>query len=325
MDYGLRRCMSKANYLIRKLIYGVPLLFGVTLISFFLMVYFGPDQTYLLLGKNPTQADIDNIRHQLGYDLPIYIRYLNYLEEIISFDFGASSSTHESISSIFRRAIPVSIAVSVPGFLIGNIVGIVLALWAAAYRGCWQDKIIMMFSVTGMSISFLIVIIGFQIIFCSSNGLNWFPVQGWDVDSISSYFYYVTVPTISSSFVALGYNTRFYRAVLLEELNREHVRTARAYGCHPVRLYLKHVLMNSLLPILTRLIFTIPFVLIGGSLLIESFFGIPGMGGVTYNAITSGDLPILKAVVSVSAILYVLILTLTDLLYSVVDPRVSIS
>src|SRR5690606_27437463 len=127
------------------------------------------------------------------------------------------------------------------------------------------------------------------------------------------------------SFVALGYNTRFYRAVLVEEMERDHVRTAKAFGCPPVKLLYKHVLQNSLVPILTRLIFTIPHVIIGGSLLIESFFSIPGIGGVTYDAITSGDLPVLKAVVSSSTILYVGVLILADILYRVVDPRISLT
>ena len=209
-------------------------------------------------------------------------------------------------------------------FVIGNILGIILGLWAAFYRGRWVDKLIMTFSVVGMSISFLIVVIGFQMIFCSSYGLDLFPVQGWEVSDLGSYLNHVAVPTMAIVFVALGYNTRFYRAVLVEEVTRDHVRTAKAFGCSSFNLMFRHVLKNSLIPIITRIIFTVPFVLIGGSLLVESFFSIPGVGGVTYDAITSGDLPIIKAVVTITTVVYVIILISIDIIYTLVDPRVSL-
>jgi len=123
--------------------------------------------------------------------------------------------------------------------------------------------------------------------------------------------------------VTLGYNTRFYRAVMAEEIEREHIRTLRAYGAGPFEILFKHVLKNSLVPVLTRFMFSVPFVLISGSLLLESYFGIPGVGLVTFNAITSGDQPILKAVVGLTGVLFVLALTVNDLLYSLVDPRVA--
>ncbi|NND65106.1 MAG: ABC transporter permease, partial [Gammaproteobacteria bacterium] len=124
--------------------------------------------------------------------------------------------------------------------------------------------------------------------------------------------------------VSLGYNTRFYRAVLVEELERDHIRTARAYGTPPAKVLYKHVLKNSLIPIITRIMFSIPLIVISGSLIVESYFGIPGVGKVTYDAITSGDQPILKAVVGLTAVLFVLTLLATDILYRAVDPRVTL-
>jgi peptide/nickel transport system permease protein len=123
--------------------------------------------------------------------------------------------------------------------------------------------------------------------------------------------------------VTLGYNTRFYRAVMVDEIEREHIRTLQAYGASPTGILFRHVLKNSLIPILTRIMFSLPFVVISGSLLLESYFGIPGIGLVTFNAITSGDQPILKAVVGLTGVLFVLALLFNDMLYSVVDPRVS--
>jgi len=316
--------MELLQYTLRKLIGGIPLILGVTFISFVLMVYFGPDQTFELLGRNATAEQIAEVRAELGYDRPFVARYGEYLKELATLDFGLSNSTGEPVSSMLSRTIPVSLALVTPGFILGNLLGILLALVAAYHRGGWIDKTIMSFAVVGMSISFLIVIIAFQILLSSSFGLDLFPVRGWNVHSLYSYLMYVTVPTLASVFVALGYNTRFYRAVLVEEMTRDHVRTARAFGIRPARLLYKHILKNSAIPIITRVMFSIPLVVVSGSLLIESYFGIPGVGKITFDAITSGDQPVLKAVVGLTAVLFVITLLLTDLLYRVVDPRVSL-
>ena len=316
--------MDVLQYAIRKLIGGIPLILGVSFVSFLLMVYFGPDQTFELLGKNPTVEEIAEVRRQLGYDRPFLMRYGEYLQEIVTLDFGLSNSTGEPVSAMLARTIPISLALVTPGFILGNLLGVLLALIAAYHRGGWIDKTIMGFSVVGMSVSFLIVIIAFQILLSSSFGLNLFPVRGWNVHSLQDYVMYVTVPTLASVFVALGYNTRFYRAVLVEEMTRDHVRTARAFGIQPGKLLYKHILKNSAIPIITRIMFSIPHVVVSGSLLIESYFGIPGVGKITFDAITTGDQPVLKAVVGLTAVLFVITLLATDILYRAVDPRVSL-
>jgi peptide/nickel transport system permease protein len=312
------------QYMIRKLISGIPLVLGVTFLSFVLMVYFGPDKTYELLGKNPTIEEIAEVRTQLGYDQPFMVRYVDYLRELATFDFGNSDSTGERVDVLLKRTIPVSLALVTPGFILGNLLGVLLALVAAHYRSTWVDKFIMGSAVIGMSISFLIVIIAFQIIFSSSYGLDLFPVRGWNINSVGDYFAYVTVPTLATVFVALGYNTRFYRSVLVEEMTRDHVRTARAFGVPPAKLFYKNILKNSMIPIITRIIFSIPMIIISGSLLIESYFGIPGVGLLTYDAIIGGDQPILKAVVGLTAILFVLAQLVADILYRAVDPRITL-
>jgi len=316
--------MEVLQYSIRKIIAGIPLVLGVTLISFLLIVYFGPDQTYQSLGKNPTAEEIAEVRSQLGYDQPFVTRYLQYLREIVTLDFGSSQSTDEKVSSILARTIPVSLLLSIPGFVLGNLLGVMLALLAAYNRGRWLDKFIMGFAAVGMSVSFLIAIIGFQILLSSSDGLDLFPVRGWNTSTPWEYLRYVTVPTLATVFVALGYNTRFYRAVIVEEMTRDHVRTARAFGIPPAQLFYKNILKNSMIPIVTRVVFSIPLIVISGSLLLESFFGIPGVGKVSYDAIVTGDQPVLKAVVALTAVLFVVAQLLTDICYRMVDPRVSL-
>jgi len=307
--------------MLHKLFHGLLLILGVTFVSFLLMVWFGPDQTYTLIGKNATPGQIEEVRHQLGYDQSFSRRYLVYLTQLFTLDLGASNSSGEQVSSILQRTLPVSLALMFPGFIIGNLLGIGLGLTAAFRRGTWSDRLITGLSVTGMSISFLIIIIALQVLLSTPYGLNLFPVRGWRVESLSSYLVYVTVPTLSLILVTLGYNTRFYRAVFVEESTREHIRTARAFGASPLALMWRHVLKNSLVPITTRILFSIPLVVISGSLLMETYFGIPGIGKVTFDAITSGDQPVLKAVVGLTAVLFVLIQMLTDFIYRIVDPR----
>ncbi len=306
-----------------KVIHGLLLVLGVTFISFLLMVWLGPDQTYTLIGKNATASQIAEVRHQLGYDQPFVRRYLDYLAELAMLDLGASNSSGEQVSSILKRTVPISLALMLPGFIIGNLLGIGLGLVAAFRRGTWGDHLITGLSVTGMSISFLIIIIALQVLLCTPYGLNLFPVRGWQVDDISSYLAYVTVPTLSLILVTLGYNTRFYRAVFVEESSREHIQTARAFGASPATLMWRHVLKNSMVAVTTRIMFSIPLVVVSGSLLIETYFGIPGIGKVSFDAITSGDQPILKAVVGLTAVLFVLIQIAADFIYRLVDPRIA--
>lgn len=320
--------MNSWAFVTRKLIGGIPLIFGVTLLSFVLMVYFGPDLTYELLGKNPSADAIKEVRSVLGYDQPFWQRYLSYLGEMLRLDFGLSMVKDQPVTEMLIQAIPVSLQLMLPGFILGNILALILAMQAVKNRSRWQDKSIMTIAVVGMSVSFLVIIIAFQLIFASSYGLDWFPVRGWLVYTAEGefswfrYLQYVTVPTMAIVFVSLGYNTRFYRAALVEQLNKEHITTAKAYGHQSSSIYYRFMLKNAMIPIITRVLFSIPLVVISGSLLIESYFGIPGVGLVTYDAIVAGDQPVLKAIVGLTAVLFVLVLVLAEVLYRYFDPRI---
>ncbi len=298
------------------------LVLGVTLFGFLLMVYFGPDKTFELAGKNPTPEEIAEIRHQLGYDRPLPVRYAGYLRELATLDFGYSEASGERVTTILKRTIPVSAALLLPGFVIGQLLALALAGIAAFHQGRALDRAIVALAVVGMSISFLVVMIAFQIVFASSYGLDWFPARGWDASSPLGYLRHVAVPTLVIVFVSTGYNTRFYRSVFVEELSRDYVRTARAFGFSPLRIFLLGVLRNSLLPILTRILYSIPMLLIGGSLILESYFGIPGVGKVTYDAITSGDQPLMKAVIGLTSAALAVVMLLADRLYTFADPRI---
>jgi peptide/nickel transport system permease protein len=173
-----------------------------------------------------------------------------------------------------------------------------------------------------MSISFLIIVIALQLLLCTPFGLNLFPARGWNVSGFNSYLYYVTVPTLALILVTVGYNMRFYRAVFAEEASREHIRVARAFGASPFTLMLHHIFRNSLVAVITRIMFSLPLVIVSGSLLLETYFGIPGIGKVTFDAISNGDQPVLKAVVGLTAILFVLVTLLADMACRLADPRI---
>jgi peptide/nickel transport system permease protein len=312
-----------AQYALRKLLAGIPLVLGVTLVSFALMVYFGPDRTYELLGKNPTVEQIAEVRSQLGYDQPFAARYAGFLREIVTFDFGYAA-TGEPVGELLARTVPVSLALILPGFVLGHLVALGLALLAAYWRGRPADRLIMALATVGMSVSFVIVMIGFQILFGSADWLGWFPVRGWSTATPGQYLQHIAVPTLATMFVAVGYDTRFYRALVAEEMTRDHVRTARAYGIPEARIFYRNILKNCLIPVITRIMFSIPSVAVGGSLLIESYFGIPGVGRATYEAIITGDQPVLKAVITLTALAFVVVVILNDILYRAVDPRVAL-
>jgi peptide/nickel transport system permease protein len=310
-------------WLLRKLAQGTALLIGVTLVSFTLMAWFGPDQTYTLLGKNASPEQIRELRQELGYDQPFLKRYGGYLADLLTLQLGTSNSSGESVATLLGRTLPITLALVLPGFILGNLLGVGLGLLAAWHRNRWVDRMISSASVAGMSISFLMIIIVLQVLLCTPWGLNLFPARGWQVTDPGSYFSHLAVPTLSLVLITLGYNTRFFRSVFVEEAGREHLRTARAFGASPVSLMGRHVLKNSLPPLLTRIMFSIPVIVVSGSLLLETYFGIPGIGKVTFDAVTNGDQPVLMAVVSLTAVLFVIAQTLADVSLRLVDPRVT--
>lgn len=314
--------MNAVRYLARAATQGLALLLGVTLVSFFLMVHFAPDRTWGLVGKNPTEEQIRDVRAELGYDQPWPSQYLRFLGELTTLDFGLSDKTGEPVRQLIARTLPVTLALVLPGFVLGNLLGVLLGMLAAWRRNSLLDRFILGASVTGMSLSFLVIIIALQILLCTPWGLDLFPARGWRTQDLSSYLWYVTVPTLALVLVTLGYNTRFFRMVAAEELARNHIRTARAYGASTTAILFRHVLRNGAVAMLTRLLFSLPLVVVSGSLLLETYFGIPGIGRATYDAVTSGDQPVLKAIVSLTAVMFVVVQLVADASYRWVDPRV---
>ena len=260
--------------------------------------------------QRPTKGWYDS---QLVSSFAEIVSFRKTFPYVSFFNFGKTLQTREPIREKLWKGMFPSLLLMLPIFFGELILGILLAMLACVFRGRWQDQLILCLSVAGMSISYLALIIFGQ--WFLAYYLNWFPVWGWgDVR-------YLLLPVAIGILSGTGGGVRFYRTVFLDEMNREYLRTAAAKGLPPVKVYFKHLLKNALIPVITRASTVLPF-LFTGSLLLETFFGIPGLGYEGVNALNDADLQMLKALVILSAFLFVGINLLTDLAYAWADPRV---
>ncbi len=240
---------------------------------------------------------------------------VHYFRMLAHFDLGISLATNERVTTMLRRGIGPSLALTVPIFTGGLVLSIGLALACAYWRNQWVDRVLVISAVVLMSINYLVWIIFGQ--FFLAFKLGWFPIWGFES------WRYLLLPVFIGIISGLGANLRFYRTVILDEMYKDYVRTAYAKGLGPVAVLFKHVLPNAMIPIVTNTALSLPF-LYTGSLLLESFFGIPGLGGLSVNAINSADVDVVRGVVIVGAALYVVASLVTDLCYALVDPRVKL-
>jgi peptide/nickel transport system permease protein len=310
---------SLADLLLRRLGGAVPLLLGVSLIGFLLTQHIGPDPVWELAGRSPTEAELAALSEQLDRDRGGLERYLDFMGSLLRLDPGASLITGESVRSIVARTVPVTLALMLPGLILGFALSLALGYLAARHRDRWLDRSIAGVSALSMSISLVIVVMLMQLIF--SVWLGWFPARGWSTESFQDWLVHVTVPTLIVVLVNLGYNVRFFRALWLEALQLPSVRAARAYGLSEARILFRRLLPWTFGPIMTRLLFAVPMLLLGGSLVIETHFGIPGVGRVFYNALLSGDQPVILALVVLTGSLVVACQVLVEVGVRWLDPR----
>lgn len=307
------------NYLVRKLLNTIPTLFGVALVIFVLFDMVGGDPTYQMLGKHATAQQIQDLRHEYGFDKPKIVQFGNYLLQVATFDFGRSYATKQKISDMILEGVGPSLSLTVPAFALTTLLSVLIALVVAFYRGRWIDRTAVIVCVFGMSLPMLAYILFGQYILAYR--MNLFPISGFEPvwpDRID----YLLLPILIFVAVSLGYDVRFYRTAIVEETHQDYVRTARAKGLAERAVYLKHVLKNSMVPIITNIVIEIPLLVLGAFLL-ESFFSIPGLGGITINAIHNSDFPVIKAMTTLQALLFIVGNLATDVLYKAVDPRVS--
>jgi len=308
-------------YIIRRVWQMLPTMLGVVLLVFLLFNTVGGDPAYVLAGKISNQEQIDNIRRQLGVDQPYYVQLWIFIKQILTADFGASWSTNERVSHILATRLGPSLTVLVPLLFSSTLIAIGLALAVAYVRGSLTDRLVMIVCTVGLSISILVYIIVFQYFFAYK--LGWFPVQGWGDSLGENLFRYALLPILIGLVVSIAPNLRLYRTFVLDEINQDYVRTARAKGVSENRIMWIHVLRNASIPIITFLMSELPGLLLG-SFLIERFFSIPGIGREVILAVERSDFPVIKAITVYVAFATIATNLLADLTYKAVDPRVQL-
>jgi len=320
------------SYLIRRILYAIPILIGVNLLTFalFFVVNTPDDMARMQLGiKRVTPEAIEKWKQQRGYDKPLLLNsaaggagkvtetiFWQKSASMFVFDFGYSDDGRNISREIQTRMMP-SLAIALPTFLVGLMVYVSFALLMTLFRGTALDIAGVALCVLLMSVSGLFYIIGGQ--FMVSKLWHLVPISGYagGLGSIK----FVVLPIVIGVAGGIGSSGRWYRTIFLEEIGKDYVRTARAKGLSELRVLFRHVLKNAMIPILTGVVVVIPLLFMG-SLLTESFFGIPGLGSYTIDAINAQDFSVVRAMVFLGSVLYIVGLILTDVSYTVVDPRV---
>jgi peptide/nickel transport system permease protein len=305
-------------YCLRRILATVPIVLGITLLTFALFNLVGRNPALIYAGKNATAAQIHEVEHQLGLDQPLSSQYFTYLKQLASLDFGTSWATKQDITSMISHGIGASLSLAVPGFLLTLGMALAIALLTAYFRGTVIDRFVTAMALAGMSISVLVYIILLQYVFAYRWG--WFPISGYDQSWLNRWPYLVLGWLIWVA-VSLGSQTLFFRTVLIEESFQDYIRTARAKGLSKTAVFGKHVLKNAMVPIITVVSFELPL-LFTGSIFIESFFQIPGLGGMMIQALGNSDFPVIKAMTFIGALLYVSFNLIADICYVIVDPRI---
>ncbi len=298
----------------------IPTLLGVILLIFSLFHFFGGDPAEIMAGMSATPEQIASIRTQLGLDRPVWEQIWIFVQQIFTFDWGKSWATNESIANLFATRLPATLTIMVPILVLDVVLAVVAGLAVAYVRGSLTDRLIMVITTVALSISFLVYVILGQYVF--GFVLGWAPVQGWSNSTWTNLAVYAPLPVFLAVLVSLAPHTRLYRSFFLDEIGQDYVRTARAKGVSENTIMFKHVLRNAMIPILTNVATQLPGVFIG-SFLIEVFFSIPGLGREVLLAVNRSDYPVIQAVTVYLAALTMVINLTTDVLYKLVDPRVT--
>ncbi len=304
------------KYALKRLLELVPTTFGIIVLTFLLFNVVGGSPAQVILGKNATKESIAAFNRKYGYDLPLHRQFTKFCADLAHGDFGVSTEADEPVLDVLKRGVGPSLSLTAPILVGGTALGLALAMLCAAWRGGRFDRAVLVVSTVLMSVNYVVWVLAGQFIFAFR--LRLFPVWGYESA------FYLALPALIGIVSGLGVDVRFFRTAILDEIYKPYVRTARMKGAPEWRVLFVHVLRNSLIPIVTYVSLSIPY-LFTGSLMLESFFGIPGLGSVSINAIHSSDMAVIRAVVVLGALLYQGVNLATDLLYAWLDPRVRLA
>lgn len=315
------------SYIIRRVLQGIPIVLSTTFILFLLFnVLPGQDPALVMAGRHATPEQLETIRKEYGLDKSLPLQYLDMVKSSVTMDFGRSYSRKEKIIDILARGAPVSFMLAAPPFFLTLIASVFIAIVLSLYRGKMLDKAVVALCVGAQSVSILVYILAMQYFMAFYPKFHWhteiFPISGFRGDWLEKW-HCLLLPGIILMVIDLAPEIRFYRTVMLDEIYQDYVRTARAKGLGTSAIMFKHVLKNAMIPIITNTVLSLPFLLLG-TLVLESFFGIPGIGDITVQAIANNDRPVLIATTVMSTVAFVAFNIISDVLYAVVDPRVQL-
>ena len=320
------------SYILRKLLYNIPVYLGIVLVVMAALRI--NDPVWVYLGKTKGAADAqqrhDRMSHEMGLDRPFLVQYGTFLGQVATLNFGQTYSWDrqtEKVGDMLKRAVVPTLAITMPEVLLTTVIGICIGLIAAYFRGRLADRGLMFLAVLGMSISYLVYVIFGQyfgaFVLNRHLGFEMFAIQGYE-PGIRNWAHFCLLPVLIGVVVGVGFDARYYRAVMVEESTRDYITTAVAKGATRRKVMFAHMLKNAMIPIVTRFMITLPF-LIEGSIVLESYFNIPGMGKTMVEALNHKDFPVIQAFTALFAALFILSNILTDVLYALVDPRVRLS
>jgi peptide/nickel transport system permease protein len=311
------------NFIVRRLLYSVPILLGVIALTFALdNLMTSPDaKATRNLGPKATGKTRTDWIHERGLDLPVPVQFGRYVKNLVTFEFGTSWVTKRELRKVFMQGVGPSLLITVPGFLAALLASLGLALFQVFVRNSPVDRVLTVLSVALMSIPTMVYVIFAQAVLALN--LRYFPAFGFSYEGIGM-VRFLLLPVVIFMLINIGYDSRLYRAIFLEEIQQDYVRTAHAKGLSNSRVLAVHVFKNGLIAIITLVVAQLPKLVLG-SLLIESLFGIPGIGSMLVQAIQTGDQPVIMASVFLGSVLYLISLIITDICYALVDPRIRLS
>jgi peptide/nickel transport system permease protein len=309
------------EYLLHRLLLLIPTILGVTLVVFLMMRFIPGDPVTNMMGENYSEEDARQLRHELGLDQPLIVQYVKWLFFLLHGDWGRSILTNRPVLTDVLYRLPVSLELIVLSMALSLLIALPAGIIAAMRPNTWQDYSAMMVSMAGVSLPEFFL--GVLLFLLFALVLRWFPVSGYVplLDHPEGNLWHMVLPTIALGFPRAALLTRLMRATLLEVLKLEYVTTARAKGLGESPVVLKHALRNALIPTLTVAGLQVGF-LIGGAIVVETVFAVPGIGSFGIDAIIKRDYPQVQAFVLVGAFIFVLANLTVDLLYAVIDPRI---
>jgi peptide/nickel transport system permease protein len=308
-------------YIVHRILATIPVM-AVVGIAVFMLLHLTPgDPAAVIAGDYARPEDIVRIRHQLGLDRPIHVQFFTWVGSILSGDLGVSIFSDLPVAHLIGQRLEPTFALAAATLVFSVVIAIPMGVLAAWKAGTWTDRLIMLFAVLGFSVP--VFVIAYALMWVFSLQLGWFPVQGYKsiFDGFWPFLHSITLPTVALGVIYVALLARITRASMLETLQEDYIRTARAKGVDNRTVLIRHALRNASVPIVTIIGIGIAL-LIGGVVVTESVFNIPGLGRLTIDAVLRRDYPVIQGVILVFSAAYVIVNLLIDLSYTVLDPRI---